>query len=207
MKWSSVITFPHPPRAVSLRTPRSASAADDGSVSAAVWREKEAEWARREEQAYERGLLDGERRLGELLMQQRSEIQHLHSGVLESLRKSVAEVLRESEETLVDLAFEVARKLVAEVPVAREQVEANVRAAMAEAKDATEFLVHLHPDDLDLLQRHASELLAPETAPPNTRFVGASDVDRGGCVVRTEFGAIDARRETRLARVRRALDA
>ena len=44
MKWSSVITFPHPPRAVSLGMTRSAAADGDGTVSAAVWREKEAEW-------------------------------------------------------------------------------------------------------------------------------------------------------------------
>ncbi len=202
MKWSRNIAFSRPLRGVTLAPPGAPVPDPDATPAPSA-----ADIARREEQAYERGLLDGERRLSDLLMQQRNEVQHLHSGVLASLREAVAGVLRDTEDTLVDFAFEVARKIVAEVPISRELIEANIRSALAEAKDASEFLVHLHPDDLELLQRHASELFDPATAPSGTRFIGAPDVERGGCLVRTEFGAIDARREARLARLRRAVEA
>lgn len=207
MKWSETIAFSRPLRGVTLAPPgvKPAPAPAPG-VPPAAPTISAADLARREEQAYERGLVEGERRLSDLLMQQRNEVQHLHAGVLQSLRDSVNAVLRDSEETLIEFAFAVATKLVAEIPVSRELVEANIRGALAEAKDATEFLVHLHPDDLELLRHHASPLFDPATAPSGTRFIAAPDVERGGCLVRTEFGAIDNRREARLARLRRAVE-
>lgn len=198
MKWSKTIRFQSPLRRVFSDVPgadvRSPSEPDEASLQ-------------REAQAYERGVLDGERRLSDQLLQQRSEIQRLHAGVLRSLQEAVGGVLQDSENLLLDLAFEVAQKTVGAIPVSRELVEANVRAALAEAKDATQFTIQLHPEDLEILKRQTSGLLTeiePASGRP-MRFIDDPEVGRGGCVVRTEFGAIDARRETRLERLRLAM--
>lgn len=159
----------------------------------------------RERAAYAQGLADGEQRLGEQLLRQRTEVTEIHRGVLQSLRDSVAQVCREAEETLIEFAFEVARKVVADMPVDRPMIEASIRSALAEAEEATEFFIHLHPEDLALLQRHASESLEEAARSRPMHFVSAPEVSRGGCLVRTKFGIVDARRETRLARVREAL--
>ncbi len=159
----------------------------------------------REAQAYERGVVDGERRLSDQLLQQRADLQRLQTGVLNSLRDAVSGVLQDSETMLLDLAFEVAEKVIDGVPISREVVEANVRSALDEAKDATQFTIHLHPDDLELLKRQTSDLLDESATGRPMRFVPDPEVGRGGCLVRTEFGSIDARRETRLARLRQAL--
>lgn len=196
MKWSRTVRCPRPIRSVRLASGRGEPGAD-----------AEAAQARREEDAYQRGLVEGERRLSEQLLQQRNEIQRLHAGVLHALREAVTSVTHQTEGALIDLAFEVASKVVAGIPISRELVEASVRSALVAARDAAELAVHLHPEDLELLQRHGSEVLAPPSGSPQIRFVPATDVARGGCLVRTEFGAIDARRETRLERMRQALDA
>lgn len=196
MKWSKTVRCPRPIRAVRLASGRG----DTGA-------EAEAAQARREEEAFQRGLVEGERRLSQQLMQQRTEIQHLHTGVLQALKEAVTSVVHQTEGALVDLAFEVASKVVAEIPISRELVEASVRSALVAARDAAELAVHLHPEDLELLQRHGSDVLTPPSGSPQIRFIPAPDVARGGCLVRTEFGAIDARRETRLERMRQALDA
>lgn len=39
------------------------------------------------------------------------------------------------------------------------------------------------------------------------RFAGSSEVTRGGCLVQTRFGVIDARRETKVEQIRQALNA
>lgn len=196
MKWSRTIRFNHPVRDVCRSPARGCGREADPAAA-----------RRREEQAYERGVVDGERRLGEQLLQQRNELQRLHAGVLSSLREAVAGVIRDSENALVDVAFEVARKVIDGVPISRELVEAGIRSALAEAEDATEFCVQLHPDDLALLRQHSSQLLDDTSAPHPVRFVAGPDIARGGCLVRTEFGVIDARRETRLNRLRQALEA
>jgi flagellar assembly protein FliH len=159
----------------------------------------------RERVAYAQGLADGEQRLGEQLLRQRNELLELHQGVLRSLQESVAQVCRDAEETLIEFAFEVARKVVAEIPIDRALIEANIRSALAEAEEATEFFIHLHPEDIALLQRHASDSLAEVAQARPMHFIPSPEVSRGGCMVRTKFGLIDARRETRLARIQEAL--
>lgn len=192
MKWSKTIPFSRPMREVALGP--TAPTAD----VVALLRE-------REEQAYARGLVDGEQRLGAQLLQQRNELFELHNGVLSSLRQAVGQVTRDAENALIEIAFTVAQKIVAEVPISPELVEANVRSALAQGEEATEFFIQLHPDDLALLQRHTSELLSTAPRQEKMHFVPAPEIARGGCLVRTQFGVIDARRETRLDRVRQTL--
>lgn len=190
MKWSSTIACPRP-----LREIRLVGAGDAFPES----RDRQRE---REEQAYTRGLEEGENRLREQLLQQRNELLELQSGVLQSLRHAALQVAHEAENTLIDYAFEVAQRIVAEIPISRELVEANIRSALAQVEETTEFFIHVHPEDLALLQRHSSDLLTPAPGRDRMHFLPAADVGRGGCLVRTDFGLIDARRETRLEQLR-----
>lgn len=192
MKWSRTIQFSQPVRDVAISRP------NQGPDLTTVLRE-------REEKAYARGLVEGEQRLGAQLLQQRNELIQLHNGVLNSLEQAVSQAVRDAESGLIEIAFTVAQKIIAEIPINLEVVEANIRSAIAQAKEATEFFIHLHPEDLELLQRHTSELLASGGRQEKMHFLAASEVGRGGCLVRTKFGIIDARRETRLERVRETL--
>jgi len=192
MKWSKTISFTQLVQAVALATPAPSAAV------AALLRE-------REEQAYARGLVDGEHRLGEQLLQQRNELLELHNGVLHALRQAVAQVRRDAETSLIEIALMAAQKIVAEVPISRELVEANIRSALAQGEEATEFFIHLHPEDLALLQRHTSDLLSTSPRQAKMHFLAAPEIARGGCLVRTQFGIVDARRESRLERVQQAL--
>ena len=188
------IRFSEPLRSVALSR-RSATCSPEDAESS----------RRREEQAYERGVLDGERRLGEQLLQQRTELQLLHSGVLSSLGSAVSQVVRDTETSLIDLAFEIACKLVDDLPIKRELIEKSISTALAKVSEATQISVHLHPDDLELLQKNTTETPPEPTGSRSIRFVADAEVGRGGSLVRTEFGVIDVRRETRKKRVKKAV--
>ena len=157
--------------------------------------------------SYERGRLDGERALSEQLIRQRAEVMELQTGVLASLRGAVPQVAREGERALVALALEAARKLVSGLPVSAEMIEAAVKEAIAQVEDTAGFTVQLHSEDLALLQRINSPLLLPQGGEERIRFQAAAHVTRGGCVVQTRFGVIDARRETKVELLRTALTA
>ena len=160
----------------------------------------------REQAAYERGRREGEQALGEQLLQQRQQLVDLQSGVLGSLQKSVAQVITDCETTLVSLALEVAQKLVAGLPISAEMVEAAVREALAKVEDTTEFQIFLHPADLELLKQINSSLLSPGSV-ERVHFHSSKEVTRGGCLVKTPFGVVDARRETKLDVLRKSLQA
>ncbi len=152
---------------------------------------------------YERGVIDGEKALSEQLLRQRNELIELHNGAVEALRKAVPQVVEQSEEALITLAFEIAQKLVAELPVTRESVAATVRDALSQVEGSTEYTIQLNPEDFALLENHTSLVgIAPGQ---QMHFTTSRDVSRGGCLVQTRFGIIDARRETKLARIAESL--
>jgi flagellar assembly protein FliH len=160
-----------------------------------------------EQAAYERGRREGENALREQLVQQRIELLELHQGVIESLRAAAPQVTRETEKALIELALEAAQKIVAGMPIQPKLVEAVVREAISQVEDSAEITVYLHADDLALLRKHQSPLLqgSPETG--RLRFANSSEVSRGGCLVHTRLGTLDARRESKIERLRQALPA
>jgi flagellar assembly protein FliH len=194
MKWSDSILFPEAPQNVRLL------------VKAPVqdWQEHLRE---REQAAYEKGRRDGQRALGEQMLQQRNEMVELQNGVLLSLKQSLPKMIRENESALMNLALELAQKIVAGVPVDPAMLEAVVQEALQQASDTAGVVIKLHPDDLALLRKHNSPLLngLPETG--SLRFTVSPEVTRGGCVVQTRFGQIDARRETKVEQLRLTLTA
>jgi flagellar assembly protein FliH len=194
MKWFESIIFNLPLHDVRLLTQ---SPSQDWS----------AHISERENAAYEKGRHEGENALREQLISQRNEIGSLLNGVVESLRNAVPQLVQQSESALIQLSLESAQKIVAGHPINAEMVDAVVREALKQVEDTAEVTLQLHPEDLALLQKHHAEILngVPNSAP--LRFVGSADVTRGGCLVRTRFGIIDARRETKIDQLREALAA
>jgi flagellar assembly protein FliH len=194
MKWSDTIQLERPLRDVCLLI---GSPAQD-------WQQFLRD---RESAAFENGRSAGERALSEQLLNQRNQTVELQRGILHSLQRSLPQVVAEAETALIDLALESAKKIVAGMPVDAAVVEATVREALRQAEDTAEINIQLHPDDLALLRQHQSPVLdgLPETGP--LRFSGSTEVTRGGCIIQTRFGLIDARRETKIEQLRQSLSA
>lgn len=163
--------------------------------------EVQAQLAAADRAGFERGLIEGERRLSEQLLQQRTDLMELHNGTMSTLQAILPEVIARTEQGLIELAFEVASRVIAEIPVTRELVAAAVREALADISQGAPITVLLHPDDLALMDRNTG---STEAASKIT-FASSPEVTRGGCLVHTPFGVVDTRRETKLERVAEAL--
>ncbi len=155
--------------------------------------------------AYERGRLEGEQAVSEQLIRQRIEFSELQNGLLATLRGTFPRVVQECETTMIALALEAAQRLVAGLPVSAEMVEATVREAIAQANDTSELEVLVNEADLEVLQRAQSPLLTADGGQQKVRVVASPDISRGGCMVHTRFGTVDARRETKLENLRESL--
>jgi flagellar assembly protein FliH len=158
-----------------------------------------------EQIGFERGRQEGERALSEQLIRQRSELHELQNGVLRSLMDVLPQVVHEAETILIEVALEAARKLVSDLPVNAEMVEAVVRQALAQTEQSSGLKVFLNPDDLALLQQVKSPLLGPNSPEGRLEFAASREVTRGGCMVQTSFGLLDARRETKFKLIRENL--
>ena len=194
MRWSETICFTQPLRQVGLLL----------DAPAQNWQEV---LGLREEAAYQRGRREGENALKEQLIQQRTELAELQRGILQSLSRAVPEAVQQSEQGLIQLALQAARRIVADLPIDAAMVEAVVREALRDAQDTAEILVQLHGEDLALLRQHGSGVLdgLPDKGP--LRFLASNEVSRGGCVVQTRFGLIDARREVKLEQLAQTISA
>jgi flagellar assembly protein FliH len=190
--WSENITLSGPLRDAALAFESSGAGAP--AASSEAWRA-----------GFEAGRIEGERALSEQLLQQRNELHELMQGTINSLRQAVPQVIHDAENMVVSLALEVAQKLVSEMPVSVPMVEAVVRDALAQVEGTAQYTVRLHPADLELLQKSNSPLLAGSDASSDCRFLGSPDVARGGCLVQTRFGTVDARRETKFDLLKRSL--
>jgi flagellar assembly protein FliH len=192
MKWSEQIKFDQPLSDVCLLM---------GSPSQ-DWQQFLTE---REAAAFERGRREGETSLNEQLLNQRNATIELQRGILNSLQRTLPQVAHEAETSLLLLAVEAAGKMVAGLPIDAQAVEAVVREALRQAEDTAEIVVQLHPDDLAMLREQHSPLLAglPEVGP--LRFANSAEVSRGGCILQTRFGLVDARRETKIEQLRNSV--
>lgn len=160
--------------------------------------------AEREEEAFERGHAQAERNLTSQIVSQRDEMLQLQVGVLKSINDAVSQVVRDTEQTLIEIALTTAARLVSDMPINVEMIEAAVREALAQVEETASVHVLLHAEDLALLKTGSSELIA-ESGSGRLRLAPSPDVTRGGCVVRTHFGDIDGQRETKLEQMRKAL--
>jgi flagellar biosynthesis/type III secretory pathway protein FliH len=157
--------------------------------------------------SYEKGRREAEQALSQQLFQQRAEVHELMSGVLNSLRQAVPQIVRDTENAMIALSLSVAQKLVGGLSISAVMVEEAVRDALAQIEGTAQFTVRLHPDDLALLQKSDSPLLTDGGAGREFRFLSSTEVTRGGCLVQTQFGTVDARRETKLDLLQRTLTA
>jgi flagellar assembly protein FliH len=119
---------------------------------------------------------------------------------LTSLRSALAEARREQQlrERLTAQLPQLLRALLAEELALRpEHIAALVERELGSVRRAREIELRLHPDDARLLEpvermRARLELLG------SLRVVQDAELARGGCVLITNRGEVDARLETRL---------
>lgn len=154
---------------------------------------------------YERGRRDGEKALSEQLVRQRGELIELQNGVLNSLNQAIGQVTRECEGAMIALALEIAGKLVGDLPISSEMVEASVREALSSVEQGSHLTVLLNPMDYELLQQANAPVLLTDVGGERLKFQTSPQVTRGGCMVQTHFGVIDARRETKLDALKKSL--
>ncbi len=158
-----------------------------------------------EQKAYERGRREGESALNGKLISQRNETLELQRGIFQSLQRALAQVTHAAETAVIEIALESAKKVVAGMTVDPALIEATVREALRQAEDTAEISIQMNADDLALLRQHQSPLLEglPETGP--LKFSSSPEVTRGGCLIQTRFGMVDARRETKFEQLRQSM--
>jgi flagellar biosynthesis/type III secretory pathway protein FliH len=111
------------------------------------------------------------------------------------------EVVAVAESRAIELAVLLAGKILAtSLELEPEGLLSVVEGALRHLADADEVVLEVNPADVALLQGEIGSLDASVGGPKSIVVVAERRVGRGGCVVRTREGEIDARVETQLER-------
>lgn len=111
------------------------------------------------------------------------------------------------ERQAVDLGFALAEKVLAgALCVEPERVIESVRGALRGLVERERVTVLVHPDDLELVRGAMDELVGALGGIEHCVVEAERRVRRGGCVVRTPEGDIDAGIDTKLARAREVVE-
>lgn len=129
----------------------------------------------------------------------------LHRSMVEAMatltaaqreRERIAEINREG---LADLALTIARRVIGEHLAADPEIVARIVAdTIRELEPSMNVQVRVHPADLDAVERHKEDLDRLVTD-GTTQIVPDATVDRGGCVIVSPAGDVDARIATKLS--------
>lgn len=125
--------------------------------------------------------------------------------LIESAREQRNVVIETAEPELVRLAMAVAERVVYDhVAIDPNVVLENVRQALTRLVGREIVTVRVNPADAEILRKHREGTAASNDV-EHLRIVEDQRVDRGGVVVETDAGTIDAKVATQLREARRAL--
>jgi flagellar assembly protein FliH len=126
-------------------------------------------------------------------------------GLLEMANVERHKLMLEAEPELVKLALGIAERVLhQQVALDRGVVVEMAKVAIARLIERDTVTVRVHPADLERMREHRDELIAIGDI-RNLRVVEDQRVDRGGVVVDTDAGTIDARISTQLEEARKIL--
>lgn len=156
------------------------------------------------------GYADGERTAakaaGEKFRVEFDALLEVAGKVTEELSAARADLLHQARGRMLDLALEVARKIVGhaavmQIAAARE----NLAKVLKKANPRGELTVKVNPDQLEPLKAHCAELIDLLGVLGEVRVVGDEAIGAGGVKLLAREGEIDATIRTQLANVIEAL--
>lgn len=153
-----------------------------------------------EKSAYEQGLgqakIDAANELVIALEENRNQL----SQALEELAILREQISSYMEQELVNLSIEIAKKVVhQEVTTQRDVVVSLIQASLAKLQNRVIAQIRVHPDDYEYLVENTEKIATGKTFD----LISDKSINRGGCLVETEFGVIDGRIEQQFAEIER----
>jgi flagellar assembly protein FliH len=158
------------------------------------------------EEAYCRGVAEGRKAAQEELALARKTQEDVEKRGAEALARSVQTqfnaLLTRVETDALRFALAVAERIVKrEVRMDKEVVVRQIREAVKRIVGTDSIKLRVHPDDESIARHHRSAILASLESVREVIIEADTSVERGGCIIESTSGNVDARMETQLRQV------
>jgi flagellar biosynthesis/type III secretory pathway protein FliH len=166
------------------------------------WESIEKHFANERMQVSSRIRKEAENDIRKLLEEEHQERARKVHALIKSFEEAIPSAFKEMEQALPHMACTLTKKMIAEVPIDTNRMQAVISQAMKELDTDSEIFISIHPADLELLRDESGE-------DPSLRFTNSgklkfkldTNLTRGGCYIRTPFGDFDATMETKWKRI------
>jgi flagellar assembly protein FliH len=150
--------------------------------------------ARFEKLAYDEGFRQGETAGLETAEKKVEALTRRYGDAIAEVLELKAALYSQVEKDVVRLALEVAKKIVhREIRADREIIQTLVKVALSHAAVKSAATIRLHPTDYSYILEHRAELGSSPEEEKEIVLVADKSIERGGCLIQTACGDIDAR--------------
>jgi flagellar assembly protein FliH len=152
-----------------------------------------------EREAYERGYTEGHQKgYDEGKNEVARLIERLHTILTKAIEKR-NEIIEESETQIINLVLLIVKKVIKVISENQKNVVINnVVQALRKLKSRGDVVIRVNLADLELTSEHVKDFMKMVENIKSITVLEDSSVDRGGCVIETDFGQIDARVSSQL---------
>lgn len=174
------------------------------------WREKRTEdeqvVADSQQQGFEEGYRQGYEQAQAEVQQECAQMIQEAKAILEQAYQQKQQIIFESEPFLIELSTTIAEKVIRrELTHSPEWVIQMTKSILSRKREKGLITLCVSPKHYAYLQDARHELLLSVDSQAELQILPDSTVHDHGCVVRTEFGSIDARVDTQLQEIKNAL--
>ncbi len=156
-----------------------------------------------EKNAYKEGFQQGEKAGMEIAEKKVEAVMRRYAEAIHQFGKLKASLYTQVEHEVVKLAVEVAKKIVhREIQADQEIIQTLVKVALSHVAEKSAVTVHLSPIDYNFLLEHRAELSQGDGR--DVVLLADKSIERGGCLIQTECGQVDARIEEEFQEVEHA---
>ena len=160
--------------------------------------------------AYEEGFESGKAETAKALQAEYGkkveEVSKEFKSVIETFAKEVERYNREVDRAVLTLALAVAKRIVArEIVIDESAVLARYREAIRKIIGVDKIKIRINPADEEYIREHRNELSNYVDSVREIVIEADSKVERGGCIIESELGNIDARISTQFELLEEAL--
>lgn len=157
----------------------------------AILRNAEEESAKQRQTGYDTGYQEGLAQTTELMVKARTEQEQF---------------IKNANRDLMDLAFKIAEKIIGkQLEMEPETIIGIVKQAMQTVRQSKQLTIRVHPEDAKILKENEEELQETLGRQRILDVMEDKKVHRGGCIIESEIGTVEAQLQTQLERLKKIL--
>ena len=156
-------------------------------------------YERERDEAYQAGLDEGHHKG---VLEENARIEPIKENLVkitDKLERQQGSIIRDAEGIVVRLAFRMAKKIIGdEIDANPETITKIVKDALKIIVDETSFSIRINPQDYEVIEKHVNELATQSDDVRDIRIIADNKIARGGCIIESRTGVIDARLDAKL---------